>query len=129
MHIRSIMTAVTMGIATIAMSTTVSAHTRVTASTPAEGAQVKSPRVVTLTFSEALLPPTVATSIVMTAMPGMPNHGEMVIRNFTPSWSNGNRTLKLSLRKPLQAGSYDVRWQAAGTDGHRMKGKISFSVS
>lgn len=129
MQIRSIMTAVTMGIATLAMSTTVSAHTRVTASTPAEGAKVKSPRIVTLTFSEALLPPTVATSIVMTAMPGMSNHGEMVIRNFTPSWSNGNRTLKLSLRKPLQAGSYDVRWQAAGADGHRMKGKISFIVS
>lgn len=129
MHIRSIMTVVTMGIATLAMSTTVSAHTRVTASTPAEGAKVKSPRVVTVTFSEALLPPTVATSIVMTAMPGMPNHGEMVIRNFTPSWSNGNRTLKLSLRKPLQSGSYDVRWQAAGADGHRMKGKISFKVS
>ncbi len=128
MHIRSIMTAVTMGIATLALPTTVSAHTRVTASTPVEGAKVKSPRVVTLTFSEALLPPTVATSIVMTAMPGIADHGEMVIRNFTPSWSNGNRTLKLSLRKPLQAGSYDVRWQAAGADGHRMKGKISFRV-
>ena len=129
MHIRSIMTAVTMGIATLAMSTTVSAHTRVTASTPAEGAKVKSPRVVTLTFSEALLPPTVATSIVMTAMPGMSNHGEMVVRNFTLSWSDGNRTLKMTLRKPLQSGSYDVRWQAAGADGHRMKGKISFTVS
>ena len=129
MHIRSIITAVTMGISTLAMSTTVSAHTRVTASTPAEGAKVKSPRVVTLTFSEALLPPTVATLIVMTAMPGMPNHGEMVIRNFTPNWSKGNRTLTLSLRKPLQAGSYDVRWQAAGADGHRMKGTISFTVN
>lgn len=129
MQIRSIITAFAMGIATVAMSTTVSAHTRVTASIPAEGAKVKSPRVVTLTFSEALLPPTVATSIVMTAMPGMSNHGEMVIRNFTLSWSNENRTLKLTLRKPLQAGSYDVRWQAAGADGHRMKGKISFTVS
>jgi len=129
MHIRSIIAAATMCIATLTMPAMVSAHTRVTASTPAEGAKVKSPRVVTLTFSEALLPPTVATSIVMTAMPGMSNHGEMVIRNFTPSWSDGNRTLKLSLRKPLQAGSYDVRWQAAGADGHRMKGKISFIVS
>ncbi len=129
MNIRSITAAIVMSVAALSMPTMVSAHTRVTASTPSQGAKVKSPRVVTLTFSEALLPPTVATSIVMTAMPGMPNHGEMVIRNFTPSWSNGNRTLKLSLRKPLQAGSYDVRWQAAGDDGHRMKGKISFTVS
>jgi copper resistance protein C len=129
MRTRSIIAAITLGIAALAMPTMVSAHTRVTGSSPTEGANVKSPRVVTLTFSEALLPPNVATSIVMTAMPGMPNHGEMVIRNFTQSWSNGNRVLKLSLRKPLQAGSYEVRWQAAGADGHRMKGKISFTVS
>ena len=129
MYFRSIFAAVTISVASLSIPNIASAHTRVTASTPTEGAQVKSPRVVTLTFSEALLPPTVATSIVMTAMPGMPNHGEMVIRNFTTSWSNDNKTLKLSLRKPLQAGSYDVRWQAAGADGHRMKGKISFTVS
>ena len=129
MHIRAIFAAVTVSVASLAIPNIASAHTRVTVSTPAEGAKVKSPRVVTLTFSEALLLPTVATSIVMTAMPGIPNHGEMVIRNFTTSWSNDNKTLKLSLRKPLQAGSYDVRWQAAGADGHRMKGKISFWVS
>lgn len=129
MYIRSIFAAVIISVASLAIPNIASAHTRVTVSTPAEGAKVKSPRVVTLTFSEALLPPTVTTSIVMTAMPGMPNHGEMVIRNFTTSWSNDNKTLKLSLRKPLQAGSYDVRWQAAGADGHRMKGKISFTVS
>lgn len=129
MYIRSIFAAVIISVASLAIPNIASAHTRVTVSTPAEGAKVKSPRVVTLTFSEALLPPTVATTIVMTAMPGMPNHGEMVIRNFTTSWSNENKTLKLSLRKPLQAGSYDVRWQAAGADGHRMKGKISFTVS
>lgn len=129
MNFRSMTAAVAFSIAALALPNAAAlAHTKVTASTPAEGAKVKSPRVVTLTFSEALLPPTVATSIVMTAMPGMKNHGEMAIRNFTTGWSNGNRTLKLTLRKPLQAGSYDVRWQAAGVDGHRMKGKISFTV-
>ncbi|WP_417614032.1 copper resistance protein CopC [Parasphingorhabdus sp.] len=104
------------------------AHTQVIASTPAEGAAVARPRSVTMTFSEALLPPTVATSIVMTAMPGMKNHQPMVIRNFTPAWSNNNKTLTLSLRKPLQAGTYEVRWQAAGSDGHRMKGTVNFTV-
>lgn len=129
MNFRSMTAAVAFSIAALALPNAAAlAHTKVTASTPAEGAKVKSPRVMTLTFSEALLPPTVATSIVMTAMPGMKNHGEMAIRNFTTGWSNGNRTLKLTLRKPLQAGSYDVRWQAAGADGHRMKGKISFTV-
>ena len=105
------------------------AHSRVVASIPAEGATVKTARVVTLTFSEALLPPTAAASIVMTAMPGVKDHGEMVIRNFTTTWSDGNRTMTLSLRKPLSAGTYEVRWQAAGADGHRMKGTVGFKVS
>ncbi|MEY5007239.1 MAG: CopC domain, partial [Pseudomonadota bacterium] len=30
--------------------------------------------------------------------------------------------------KPLQTGTYDIRWQAAGADGHRMSGKVTFTV-
>lgn len=104
------------------------AHARVVASTPAEGATVARPRTVSLTFSEAMLAPTVATSIVMTAMPGMADHPPMTIRNFQSAWSNDNRTITLTLHQPLATGSYDLRWQAAGADGHRMTGKVSFNV-
>lgn len=113
----------------LAAPTAAIAHAKVVASTPTQGATVRAPRIVTLTFNEALLPPTAAASIVMTAMPGMANHGEMVIRNFATKWANGNKTMTLSLKQPLRSGSYDVRWQAAGADGHRMKGKVSFTVS
>ena len=113
----------------IAPATVGQAHSRVVASTPAQGATVAQPRAVTLTFNEALLPPTAAATIVMTAMPGMPGHGEMVIRNFTTAWSDGNRTLTLNMRQPLRAGTYEVRWQAAGADGHRMTGTVGFTVS
>lgn len=112
----------------VSMPSAALAHSRMASSTPAEGSTVAAPRVITMNFSEALLPPTAAASIVMTAMPGMKNHGEMVIRNFTPAWSHGNKTLTLTLRQPLKSGAYDVRWQAAGADGHRMTGKISFTV-
>ena len=105
------------------------AHTKVVSSNPTEGSTVARPCVVALTFSEALLPPTAAASIVMTAMPGMANHSPMVIRNFTTAWSNGNKTMTLSLRQPLRAGTYEVRWQAAGADGHRMKGTVNFVAS
>ena len=37
--------------------------------------------------------------------------------------------LTLALKKPLPAGTYDVRWQAAAADGHAMTGKVTFSVS
>ena len=104
------------------------AHSKVVASTPAEGAIVKGPRLLSVTFSEPMLTPTAAASVVMTAMPGVANHGEMVIRNFTTAWSADRKTMTLTLRQPLKAGDYDLRWQAAGADGHRMKGTVRFVV-
>ena len=129
MTIRSIIASFVLACAALAVPALTMAHTRVVASTPAQGATVARPRVVTLTFSEALLPPTAAASIVMTAMPGMENHSPMVIRNFTTAWSSGNRTMTLNLRQPLRTGTYEVRWQAAGADGHRMNGTVNFIVS
>ena len=105
------------------------AHSKIVSSTPEQGATVAKPRVITMAFSEALMPPTAAASIVMTAMPGVKAHGEMVIRNFTIAWSNNNRTMTLELKQPLKTGTYEVRWQAAGADGHRMTGKVNFKVS
>lgn len=105
-----------------------SAHTHVVASSPTEGASISRPRTLSLTFSETLDPATVASSIVMTAMPGMADHPPMTIRNFTPVWSKDNRTITLTLRDPLPIGSYDLRWQASGEDGHRTTGKVSFTV-
>lgn len=113
----------------VAMPQSLSAHVRVTASTPAAGATAERVRTVTLTFSDALDPAQTATEIVMTAMPSVENHGLMYIRNFTPAWSDDNRTLTLTLRQPLRAGSYTVRWQSTGMgDGHRMSGEVSFEV-
>ena len=104
------------------------AHVQMTTSTPASGTKTKAPKVITLTFSQPVNPANAAASIVMTAMPGVANHGEMAIRNFTTVWSNGNKTMSLNLRRPLPKGTYEVRWQAAGADGHRMKGTVSFII-
>jgi methionine-rich copper-binding protein CopC len=105
------------------------AHVELAASTPAAGSEVKAPKEITLTFSQPVDAASAAASIVMTAMPGMPNHGEMVIRNFTASWSPDGRTLTLSLKKSLPTGTYEVRWQAAAADGHPMSGTVIFEVS
>ncbi len=108
--------------------TALAAHVQLTASTPAAGASAKAPKAITLTFSQPVNKAKAAASIVMTAMPGMPNHGEMLIRNFTPVWSADGKTLTLTLAKPLPKGSYDVRWQASAADGHAVSGKVSFTV-
>lgn len=104
------------------------AHVELTASTPAAGTETKAPKEITLTFSKAVDPSSAAVSIVMTAMPGMANHGEMVIRNFTANWSDEGKTMTLALKKPLPTGTYEVRWQAAAADGHSMSGTVVFDV-
>jgi copper resistance protein C len=104
------------------------AKVKLAASTPVAGAKAKAPKTITLTFSEKVNPAKATAAIIMTAMPGMANHGEMPIRNFTTSWSADGKTLTLTLKKPLPTGSYDVRWQAAAADGHAMTGKVSFDV-
>lgn len=105
------------------------AHVELTSSTPAAGAEAKAPRTITLTFSQPVDQATAAASIVMTAMPGVENHGEMGIRNFTASWSDDAQTMTLTLRQPLRTGTYEVRWQAAAADGHAMSGTVGFDVS
>jgi methionine-rich copper-binding protein CopC len=128
MQFRSLIAGAALALGALVATAPALAHSKVVSSTPSQGATVASPRVLTMNFSEALLTPTAAASIVMTAMPGMKNHGEMLIRNFTSAWSNGNRTLTLKLRQPLRSGTYEVRWQAAGADGHRMTGVVKFAV-
>ncbi|SHN50207.1 copper resistance protein CopC [Erythrobacter sanguineus] len=104
------------------------AHVELAASTPVAGTAAKAPREIALTFNQPVDQMAAAASIVMTAMPGVPNHGEMVIRNFTASWSEDSQTMTLTLRKPLPAGTYEIRWQAAAGDGHPMSGTFGFDV-
>lgn len=117
-----------LALTTLAPSAPLLAKVKLAASTPAAGAKAKSPKTVTLTFSEKVNPAKATAAIIMTAMPGMANHGEMPIRNFTANWSADGKTMTLTLKKPLPAGTYDVRWQAAGADGHAMTGKVTFDV-
>jgi hypothetical protein len=42
--------------------------------------------------------------------------------------SGDNKTISLTLAKPLPKGTYEVRWQAAGADGHRVEGTVGFTV-
>jgi methionine-rich copper-binding protein CopC len=109
----------------LAMPAALSAHVEVTASVPT----AKAPKTVTIAFSQPVDPASAAASIVMTAMPGVENHGEMAIRNFTPSWSADGQTLTLNLRQPLRAGTYEVRWQATAQDGHGVSGVVTINVA
>ena len=114
--------------AALTMSAPALAHVKIASASPAEGSTANAPKSVVLNFSDSLIPAKTGVELIMTAMPGHANHGEMPIKNFLPAWSNGNKTLTLSLRQPLRTGTYEARWQSTGGDGHKMAGKLTFKV-
>ncbi|MGV7119871.1 copper resistance protein CopC [Sphingopyxis sp. 550A] len=104
-----------------------SAHTRLIASTPAAGSTASKVTSVSLHFSEKLIPATIKTSLVMTAMPGMTDHPPMKIP-YSSAMGKDGKSMTLLLKRPLAAGSYTLSWSAAGADTHRMGSEFSFTV-
>ena len=97
------------------------AHTELVRSNPAANATVKtSPRTITLTFNERVVPAFSKFELTM------PAHRMNVPVTTTVS-RDGKRIIG-TVRSRLMKGSYKITWTAAGADGHRMTGDISFRV-
>lgn len=113
----------------LALTAPAAAHTHVASSTPAASATVSNVRSVSITFSEAFMPPLSGLEIVMTGMPGMAgHHPAMKVAGVKVAPSADRKTLVATLPRPLAAGTYDVNWHAVGADTHRMTGTVSFTV-
>lgn len=101
----------------LAAATPALAHAHLIKSTPAEGAKVKSPAHIVLSFGEALEPAFSGALL-------MDKDG----RNLTgePVKING----KLMTLSPghLEPGAYTVSWHAVGHDTHRLEGRIHFTI-
>lgn len=113
--------------ALIAVPGVAMAHTALTRSTPAANATVAAPARIVLNFNERVLSATVRTEVVMTAMPGMANHTPTPIA-YTSALSQDGKTMTLTPRRALAAGTYRVTWSAAGDDSHRVGSNFSFTV-
>jgi methionine-rich copper-binding protein CopC len=90
---------------------------------------VAKPTKIVLTFNEKLIAKFATTKLTMTAMPGMKDHAPMKIGGFTSAMSKDGKTMTLMMKRALVAGTYELKWAAAGTDGHRMEGGFTFTVS
>jgi methionine-rich copper-binding protein CopC len=101
-----------------------------TGSTPAAGAKASGVRTVTVSFSEPVQPALSGMDVVMTEMPGMEGmHHEMKIPGVAVKVAPDGRALVATMARPLPAGGYTVNWRAAGADGQRMTGKVTFAVT
>lgn len=115
-------------LAALAFSSTAFAHAKLVKSTPAANATVAKPSKIVLTFNEKLVAKFATTTLTMTGMPGMKDHAPMKISGFTSVMSKDGKTMTLLMKRALAAGSYKLKWAAAGPDAHRMEGSFTFTV-
>ena len=99
------------------------AHAHLVKSNPAVNAVTASPRQLSLTFSERLVPGFSKLELVM----AMGGHS-MSVPIKTAIGADG-RTLVGTPQAGLMKGAYVIKWTAATSDGHRMTGSIPFRVS
>lgn len=98
------------------------AHTRLVKSTPTANATLSaSPRTITLTFNERIVPAFSKFELTM------PAHGmDIPVR---VSVSRDGKRLIGTPRSRLTRGSYKIVWTAAAPDGHKMTGEVAFRVA
>lgn len=96
------------------------AHPKLVRALPAAGSQVKTmPSELSVTFNEPL---TLALSRLTLLDPA----GKPVALDTLQSAPEDAKTLTAKIRGTMPAGRYTVKWQAAGADGHPMRGEYTF---
>lgn len=96
------------------------AHPRLVRAVPAAESHVQTmPRAVSLTFNEPL---TIALSRLALIGPA----GQPVALDSLRFAPEDNKTLIAKILGTMSVGRYTVKWQAAGADGHPMRGEYTF---
>jgi copper resistance protein C len=96
--------------------------------TPAQGSTTAPVSEISITFSEPLVAAQSGVEVVMTGMPGMDHHPPMPMTGVKTSLAGDGVTLLARLGRPLPAGTYALRWHAAGGDARRASGTLTFTV-
>lgn len=118
--IRSVMAA-SVAAGLLAAASEAEAHARLVRATPAANSTVAAPRLVTLYFSETLVPK-FSSFDMMTA-----DGGKVAVAASVPPKNRKSVVGVVSGR--LKPGAYMVMWHvAAADDGHRTKGDFNFTV-
>lgn len=112
----------------LGLSSPALAHPKLVSSNPAASAAVHGANVITLRFSERLMPRLSGAEVTMTGMPGMANHGPMKISGLRTTVADDGKTLVARPPRPLAAGTYRVDWHAVSADTHRITGSVTFTV-
>jgi methionine-rich copper-binding protein CopC len=98
------------------------AHAHLVSSNPAANATVTaSPKTITLTFNEKLVPAFSKFDLTMPEMNNMPMKVKTAV-------SKDGKSIVGAPAAALPKGAYKVVWTAASADGHKMNGEVTFKV-
>lgn len=95
------------------------AHAHLKEATPAADQNVASPASISASFTESLEP-------AFSSLNVSDAKGQAV--DLGKAALSQDNTLVLTVKQPLSAGSYTVNWNVLSKDGHKTKGKWSFTV-
>ena len=110
----------------LAVASAAHAHPKLLAASPPANATVARPARVELRFSERLMSKLSDADLMMTGMAGM-KHAPVKVAS-TATVAPDGRTLVVTPRSPLGAGTYSVAWRVVAADTHRITGTHAFTV-
>lgn len=100
-----------------------SAHPKLVSSTPAANASVAAaPTAISATFNEPI-------TLALSKLAVFDAAARAVALDAVTSPVGDSKTLTAKTLSKLAPGRYTVKWQAAGGDGHPMKGEFTFVVA
>lgn len=98
------------------------AHPKLLVAVPAANSHVVAvPATIRLTFQEPLEP-------AMSRITMVHSGAHSVVLSAVAADDADNKTLVAAIKTPMGTGTYTVTWQAAGADGHPMRGVYTFTV-
>lgn len=120
------LTATLAALAALGLAAPVLAQPKLVSAAPAARATVAKPTVIKLSFSEPITGTLSGIELIMTGMPGMADHPPMPIRGFKTAAAG--KDLVITLPRALPAGTYSLKWHAAGADKQKATGFYTFTV-
>ncbi|MEG8026334.1 copper homeostasis periplasmic binding protein CopC [Sphingomonas aurantiaca] len=113
-------------VALLGLAGAAQAHPKLVSASPAPNATVTKPARVALRFTEKLMPKFSGADLMMTGHGGT-THAPMKVAGTASVGADG-RTLVVTPKSPLGAGSYSLAWHVVSTDTHRVAGNYVFAV-